>query len=125
MLFITGIAFADEQTINISKWDNDSLLALRDAIENEVTIRGLNERNTNILSGTLKAGTDIPTGKYILSMVPTSEFPIIYVFDENSDEAVSQCSAKYGNPCMVSLSEGQILKITWASAIAYKVEMEW
>ena len=64
MLFITGIAFADEKTIDISKWDNDSLLALRDAIENEVTIRGLNNKKTNILSGSLRVGIDIPAGQY-------------------------------------------------------------
>lgn len=125
MLFITGIAFADEQTIDISKWDNDSLLALREAIENEVVIRGLSSKKTNILSGTLKVGTDIPAGQYILSMVPTSEYPIIYVMDENNEKAVSNCSAEYGNPCLVSLSEGQWLNITWASAIAYKADMEW
>jgi len=125
MLVITGMAFADEQTIDISKWDNDSLLALREAIENEVTIRGLNSKKTNILSGTLRVGTDIPAGQYVLSMVPTSEFPIIYVKDENDEKVISQCSAEYGNPCMVSLSEGQLLKITWASAIAYKADLEW
>ncbi len=125
ILAITGMAFADEQTIDISKWDNDSLLALREAIENEVTIRGLNGKKTNILSGSLVAGTDIPAGQYILSMIPTSEFPIIYVKDESDEKIISQCSAEYGNPCMVSLSDGQILKITWASAIAYKLEMEW
>ena len=125
MLFITGITFADEQTIEIDKWDNDSLLALREAIENEVIIRGLNNKKTNILSGTLRAGTDIPAGQYVLSMIPTSEYPIIYVMDENNEKAVSQCSAEYGNPCMVSLSEGQFLKITWASAIAYKADLEW
>lgn len=125
MLVITGMVFADEQTIDISKWDNDSLLALREAIENEVTIRGLNSKKTNILSGTLRVGTDIPAGQYVLSMVPTSEFPIIYVKDENDEKVISQCSAEYGNPCMVSLSEGQLLKITWASAIAYKADLEW
>ena len=125
MLSITGMVFADEETIDISKWDNDSLLALREAIENEVTIRGLNDKKTNILSGSLVAGTDIPAGQYILSMIPTSEYPIIYVKDESDEKIISQCSAEYGNPCMVSLSEGQILKITWASAIAYKAEMEW
>ena len=125
MLVITGMAFADEQTIDISKWDNDSLLALGEAIENEVTIRGLNSKKTNILSGTLRVGTDIPAGQYVLSMVPTSEFPIIYVKDENDEKVISQCSAEYGNPCMVSLSEGQLLKITWASAIAYKADLEW
>ncbi len=125
MLFITGIAFADEQTIDISKWDNDSLLALRDAVENEVTIRGLNNKKTNILSGSLRVGIDIPAGQYILSMIPTSEYPIIFVKDENDEKEISSCSAEYGNPCMVNLVEGEILKITWASAIAYKTEMEW
>ena len=125
MLFITSMVFADEQTIDISKWDNDSLLALREAIDNEVIIRGLSDKKTNILSGTLRAGTDIPAGQYILSMVPTSEYPIIYVKDENDDQIISQCSAEYGNPCMVSLSEGQLLKVTWASAIAYKADMVW
>lgn len=125
VLSIAGFVFADDETIDISKWDNDSLLALQEAIENEVIIRGLSDKKTNILSGTLKAGVDIPAGKYILSMVPTSEYPIIYVKDENDDQEISYCSAEYGNPCMVSLSEGQLLKITWASAIAYKVDLDW
>ena len=126
VFFVTGTVSADEETIDISQWDDDSLLALETAIESEVTIRGLNDKKTNILSGSLTAGKDIPTGQYVLSMVPTSEYPIIYVFNpDDMQHEVSYCAAKYGNPCLVSLSEGQILKIIWASAIAYKADMDW
>lgn len=64
VLALKNISFADD--INVSELDNNSLLALQEAINIEIISRGLADIKTNILSGILVAGTDIPEGQYIL-----------------------------------------------------------
>ena len=126
LLSCTYTTFAVEE-IKFNGYSDADLLALKTQVDAEVEARGLKANKVNKLpSGKYVVGTDIPAGSYLFQKIEGDEYTaILYLFDSSDAEKHTTRGSADENGCMMNLSEGQILKITWTAVNASKFNIEW
>ena len=113
--------------VGFDKMTDEELLLAQEELKNEIMKRGLVKKAT-LPAGYYEAGVDIPAGKYIVTAVTThaNRYPSICIYKDKKDAASllslsiisEQVLADYGS-CMITLEEGQVLKL---EAVTYTIE---
>lgn len=113
--------------VGFSKMTDEELISAQEELQNELLNRGLIKKVT-LPAGLYEAGVDIPVGKYIVTAatVNQAKYPCVSVYKDKKDASSlfslntlsEQVLADYGS-CMVTLEEGQVLKL---ESVSFTVE---
>ena len=112
VMFLFGFAYAED----LSKLDDEQLIALSVAVNSEIIQRNLNKK-VKVPTGTYIVGQDIPAGDYTIRPTGTFLRVDIYegevklgnrtgIFSANQEEIIGK----------ISLKEGQIVEISFGGS---------
>lgn len=101
-----------ENAFDFSAIPTDELIALRDAINAELSARNFAEKEVLIPEGIYTVGEDIPEGAYIVKHNGTTEYwGIVVVYDKNGKEIFYDIVYDYVTIGKLPLEAGQIVHI--------------
>lgn len=97
------------ETVNLSEFNNDELIALLDSVQQELMTRNI-QKSASLPTGKYTAGVDIPAGSYVLTCnTDEDHFGIVWVSDPDDNLEEENPSVLYK---FISFNEEEQLRFT-------------
>ena len=109
LIMVFSIAFSEG--LNLEEYDDEALLALKQAVDKEYFSREGSEAYS-ILPGQYTIGTDIKAGKYYIAKLKPSSASLSWFSIYEDREEIFHKALELSQTAMVDLFDGDILKIS-------------